>query len=294
MNGTPRHNHHKHQPRPSQRRRVRRRQQITAILAVIGVTLLVLATVFLIIGARMHKKSVALRETETTAESDLPIPETPTTPSVIAYPLDKNSPYASLADLSEQGKSAASLALNEKDGISLYSPSTLQAIATDAKTQGLYLSGVFYLTSLSEEDDLARFTKRSDECATLAEALRAGLDEVMLVAPSLSEKHVEELSDFLRDLRRLVPNATVGLSLPKDFLREENAATVDALAGEFSLLAVDLSEELSIDERVEADLYYLLRYSMRVLLPSPDIEERFGALMESVTSHGINNLQFLP
>ncbi len=293
MNGTPRHthHHHKHQPRPSQRRRLRRRQQITAILAVVGVTLLLLVTVMLIVGARMHKKSVALAERESSTESELLTPETPSTPSVIAYPLAQDAPYASLAALSEDGKLAASLALNDKqDGTLLCSVSTIASIASDAKKQGIYLSGVFYLHSLSEEDDLLRFEKLSDECVTLAEDLRAGLDEVMLIAPALSEAHLEELSDFLNDLRRLVPNATVGLALPQSFLTEEHVETIDTLAKNFSLLSIDLSDEEEIDARVKADLYYLLRYAMRVLLPSADIE----SLTDAVTSHGVENIQFLP
>lgn len=297
MNGNSRHNHHnhhKHQPRPSQRRRVRRRQQITAILAVVGITLFVLVTVFLIIGARMHKKSVALRSRENVEESEVIPPETPETPSIVAYPLDRTSPSLSIATLAKQGRSAASLALNQKNGNLLYGKATVKAIAAEAKENGIYLSGVFTLSSLSEEDDLVRYELLSDDCIALAEALRAGVNEVMLLVPDFSQSHTEELKALLSDLRRLVPDACVGLALPQEFLSEENAASIDDLAGHFSLLAVDLSSSSNVDADVEADLYDLLRYSMRVLLPSASSEDEQKAMLASVTSHSINNIQILP
>ena len=289
MNGSSRHTqHHKHQPRPSQRRRLRRRHQILTILIIIGIVLLVLTTVFLIIGARMHKKSVALRSQESVTESEIEAPATPEVPKIVAYALDRSSPSLSLKALVKQEKNAASLSLNHT------SLSTLSALSAEAKKSGLYLSGVFTLTSLSEEDDLVRFQRLSEDCVTLSEALRAGLNEVVLLVPALSAERTEDLKALLSDLRRLVPDACVGLALPHEFLSEENAAAIDDLAKHFSLLAADLSLSEDLNASLEEDLYLLLRYSMRVLLPSADSEDAQEPLLQSVRSHSIENIQFLP
>lgn len=291
MNGTSRHthhNHHKHQPRPSQRRRLRRRHQILTILVIVGIVLLVLTTVFLIIGARMHKKSVALRGQENVTESALEAPSTPEVPKIVAYALDRSSPSLSLSTLAKQEKTAASLSLNHT------SPSTVALLSAEAKKSGIYLSGVFTLTSLSEQDDLVRFEALSEDCVTLSEALRAGLREVVILVPELSAEHVEDLKALLADVRRLVPDACVGLALPHEFLSEENAAVIDDLAKHFSLLAADVSRAENLNTALEEDLYLLLRYSMRVLLPSSGSEEAQESLLQSVRSHSIQNIQFLP
>ena len=291
MNGAPRHTHHNYrrQPRPSQRRRIRRRHQISAILTVIAVTLLVLFTVFLIIGARMHKKSADFRSQQTTPTEELVTPSTPQTPQILAYPLDRSAPSSSLSALAKAERSAASLSLDEG-----YSKSTLQSLASSAEKNGIYLSGVFTLTAISNTDDLARYEQLSEDCLLLTEALRAGLDEILLVVPELSPDHVEELKAFLGDLRRLVPEATVGLSLPRELLSDSSAALLDDLSRHFSLLAVDLSEVEDPDAEVEATLYTLLRYSMRVLLAPAESEEAQEELITMLHSHSIKNIQFLP
>ena len=292
MNGNSRHTHHnnyrRHQPRPSQRRRVRRRHQLSAILAVVGITLLLLATVFLIIGARMHKKSAALRELTTESEQEILAPATPQTPKVISYPLNRTSPSASLSALVKAEKSAASLHLSDST-----STSTVKSLAETADKQGIYLSGVYSLSSLAKTDDLTRHELLSSDCVLLAEALRAGLDEVVLLLPELSSDRVDELKAFLADLRRLVPDATVGISLPRELLSEENAPLLDDLSKHFSLLAVDFSDSEQLDADLETHLYLLLRYSMRVLISASE-EETQEALISSITSHSIQNIQFLP
>ena len=290
MNGAPRHTHHNYrrQPRPSQRRRIRRRHQISAILTVIALTLLVLLTVFLIIGARMHKKSADFRSQQTTPTEEPVTPTTPQTPQIIAYPLDRSTPSSSLSALFKAERSAASLSLDEG-----YSKSTLQSLASSAEKNGIYLSGVFTLTAFSTTDDLARYEQLSADCLLLTEALRAGLDEVLLVVPELSADQTEELKAFLADLRRLVPEATVGISLPRELLSDSNAALLDDLSKHFSLLAVDLSDSEDPDADVETMLYTLLRYSMRVMISASD-EDTQEALIASITSHSIKNIQFLP
>ncbi len=279
--------------RPMQYRRPlrRRRTRFPIILAIVGGVLLVLLTVLLIIGGRMHKKSQAFRETLPPETPAVETPITPETPSIVAYPLSALSPDALIA-LKESGATAASVALNTKNGSSLCSADTLAALSNSAASNGVYLSGVFYLTALTESDDLARFDALNDSCSVVANALRAGLSEVMLVAPvALSDAHTAELVRFVDDLRTLVPNAVIGLALPHGMLTDANAGTVDTLAKSFSLLATDLSHAADVNSSVEADLYYLLRYSMRVLLPSLESNDEQIA---AVRNHGIQNLQILP
>jgi len=279
--------------RPMQYRRPlrRRRTRFPIILAIVGGVLLVLLTVLLIIGGRMHKKSQAFRETLPPETPAVETPITPETPSIVAFPLSAPSSDALIA-LKESGATAASVALNTKNGSSLCSADTLTTLSNSAASNGIYLSGVFYLTALTETDDLARFDALNDSCSAVAQALRSGLSEVMLVAPvALSDTHTAELIRFVDDLRTLVPNAVIGLALPHGMLTDANAGIVDTLSRSFTLLATDLSYATDVNSALEADLYYLLRYSMRVLLPSL---ENNDTQIAAVRNHGIQNLQILP
>lgn len=279
--------------RPMQYRRSlrRRRMRFPMILAIAGGVLLVLLTVLCIIGGRMHKKSQAFRETLPEEQTELETPTTPETPSLLAYPLSSLTDEA-LDALKKEGVSAASVALNNKNGDALCDADTLSALSASAKDRGIQLSGIFYLTALRKTDDLSRFDAMNDHCSVVAKALRSGLSEVMLVAPdTISGTHTKELVRFVDDLRTLVPNAVIGLSLPHGFLTDGNAETVDTLAKSFSLLATDLSAENDINAALDADLYALLRYSMRVLLPS---REDNAAQIAAVKNHGIENIQILP
>lgn len=279
--------------RPMQYRRPlrRRRTRFPIILAIVGGVLLVLLTLLLIIGGRMHKKSQAFRETLPPENTVVETPTTPQTPSLLAYPLSSLTPEA-LDTMKSNGVSAASVALNTKNGDALCDADTLSALLASAKEKGITLSGVFYLTALEESDDLARFDALNDHCSVLAKAFRVGLSEVMLVAPNtISGAHTNELVRFVDDLRTLVPNAVIGLSLPHGFLTDANAETVDTLSKSFSLLATDLSQAAEINTALDADLYYLLRYSMRVLLPAREDNE---AQIAAVRNHGVENIQILP
>lgn len=284
MNGKNRHLQYR---RPLRRRRAR----FPMILAIVGGVLLVLLTVLLIIGGRMYKKSQAFRQTLPSETTEVEPPTSLQTPSILAYPLSAPTEDA-LRTLTESGATAASVALNTKNGASLCNADTLSLLSGYAKEQGVYLSGVYYLTALEEPDDLQRFSAFSESCVTLSAALRAGLSEVVLIAPaSLSEAHTAELLRFADDLRTLVPEAVIGLALPHGFLTDERAATIDTLAKSFSLLATDLTLASEVNAALDADLYHLLRYSMRVLLPSREDNE---AQIAAVQSHGIGNIQILP
>ena len=284
MNGKNRHMQYR---RPLRRRRAR----FPIILAIVGGVLLVLLTVLLIIGGRMYRKSQAFRDTLPPETTETETPETPETPSILAYPL--SAPTTDAIDaLKASGATAASVALNTKDGDLLCDTETLRTLSSYAKEQGITLSGVFYLNALRKTDDLARFSALSDACATVAAALRSGLSEVMFVAPeAISTAHTQELVRFADDLRTLVPNAVIGLSLPHGFLTDANAEAVDTLAQSFSLLATDLSNVSDLNKALDADLYSLLRYSMRVLLPTRENPE---AQISAVRKHGVENIQFRP
>ena len=269
----------------------RRRARFPIILAIVGGVLLVLLTVLLIIGGRLYRKSQAFRETLPPETEEIETPLTPEPPSILAVPLSAPTP-AALRALKESGATAASVALNTKDGASLYTVESLSALSRAATEEEVYLSGVFYLSALRQTDDLARFSALSESCVSVAASLRAGLSEVVLIAPeTISEEHTDELCRFVDNLRTLVPDAVIGLSLPHGFLTDDHTETLDTLSKSFSLLATDLSDQSDVDSAVDTDLYHLLRYAMRVLLPTREDNE---AQIAAVKNHGIENIQILP
>ncbi len=302
MNGNTRHTHKQSAKnrRTSLSYRRRRRQTMATVLTVVLVMLLLLLAVALIVGAVLHQKTADRRENSSTSDTEAIVPSTPKTPTVLAFPLDRESPSRSITSLAKDEKKAASLALCNENGDRLYGASTLSSIAKKADDAGLYLSGVLSLSALSQEDDLALHRALSEHCTLVAEALRAGLDEVLLVAPTLSEEQLPALVDFVADVRRLVPDAVIGLSLPYDFMTEDNATRVDTLAKSFSFLSVNATEHGKaeptdyVSEVVDGTLYYLLRYSMRVLLPTPAEDEAQTAMIDTVKEYGVKNMQFLP
>lgn len=180
----------------------------------------------------------------------------------------------------------------------------------------LYISAAISMTELSEDSELLRPILLSAYSAMAAEACKAGADDVLLIAPAprgevTAEKLAslaEEMISLADETRALAPDACIGFALSDVFLSSESSAEIiSKLSEHFNYLAIDATEygkedpaeylERKIGNSENADAqYYLLRYKMRVLLPTvtdSDLQEKLIQIAEQYSSNN-HNWQILP
>ena len=159
------------------------------------------------------------------------------------------------------------------------------------------------MKALQTEDDLLRSVALAQNAAILAEAFRAGINDVMLYAPSMTSDQTDELLRFVEQIRALAPNASIGLSLPSAILSGADADTLVAkLAPYFNYLALDVTNagENDAAEFVDAQVhssqnqYRFLYYGMRLLLPAGADGEEEGRIVDAANRNGVKSWQILP
>ncbi len=309
------------------RRSVYRKRKIRTIIITVSIVVLLLALLFVFIGNLLHNQSEDRRSdvgTDSTSAETSP-PSHVLVDSISAYPVlletaDSSTFSSRLQALANSGGQAASILLNTADGKLLYhSPiaisMNLQAagehsVALDstlslAQGTGIYISGLYHLSSLSCEDDLLRSVKLAQDCAIIAEAVRAGANDILLIAPHMTEEKLSEVAHLLDKIRSLCPNAVLGITLSDHVILSENAAAlIDSLYSAADFLALDATVyadkdaatyiEEKITDGENSIPYYLRRYRMRVLIPQMTDDTAQSALIEIVEKNGIENWQILP
>ena len=261
-------------------------------------TALVLLVGLVVAGNLLNRRNQNPADTDAPpAQSDTPaVTERTPIRDVRAYPVMLETAEAGtfsdrLAALVAAGRGEASVPLNTRDGRLLYRSQvgeqlgfvtdtdrsvTLTDALPAAKESGVYVSGVYYLTAFGEEDDLLRSVALSRSAALLAEGLRAGLNDVLLIAPDLGSEHTDELIRFLDELHALAPGSTVWLALGVAQYAAENAAWIETLYGSVDYLALEAVSPEDTDPvsalsaaMTDANIrYHLLHYHVRILIPS--------------------------
>ncbi|MBQ9085598.1 MAG: hypothetical protein IJY47_00255 [Clostridia bacterium] len=306
------------------RKGVYRRRQLQTVLITAGVLLLLLFIAFLIVGNLLSRRSEAeetdstVSDTETDSAQSRPTAARQLRGSPLLIETADSTTLASrLRALAGQGIDAASVPMNTSSGALLYrSPvavrlgltangtytTTPEQAMKQAKDQGIYVSGTFYLNALETEDKLLRSVELAQVAAVIAEAMEGGMDDVLLIPPVLTEEQIPELLRLAESIRDLVPNGILGCALPLSLLEYENSsALVNQLAGSFNFLALDLSDSGDMDpsEHVETVmsssgiLFYLLRYEMRILLPELTDTNAQSSLISMVEANWTSNWQVL-
>ena len=170
-------------------------------------------------------------------------------------------------------------------------------------SNGLYSIGITHLSRMNTDDDLDRSVAAGYYAARTAEAIRAGVDDVLLYPKDMPVERYAELVEIAEEVHRLCDGGTVGIALPVSVLTADNGAeAVDILWSEFDYIAVDVTSGLEegetvpekIDRELGSMLYYLLRYNMRVLVPFTDDAELTAEIAAAVSSNGSKNIQIMP
>lgn len=320
--------------RTSFRRRAYRRRKIKYILLISALVLSALFVIFLIVGNILDRKVssviAGLDDIESGGKGQAQTQEPHGTPESlrVASTLlsqDGSTLESRLATLASDGFKAVGFELDTKDGDLLYSSPVAQklgyqSVSTELrhldsamakfKERSLYSVGITYVSLLDDTDDLSRTSAIGYYSAIIAEALRSGVDEVLILAPDIDADRAAELIRLADEVHRLVPEGKIGLRLSyplpeytSDTIATEEKKFSDELLTElwnaFDIFALDVfasDETVPTAEEAEARigelLYYALRYNMRVLIPADDtVSATISALCEQ---RGLTNVQYMP
>ena len=181
------------------------------------------------------------------------------------------------------------------------------SIAGLTRDRGLYSIGIMHVTDIADSDELARSAASGYYAARAAEVLRSGIDDVLLYVGELPEDDrdgiYEELMLVAKQTHRLSEDGVVGLSLPVSVLNDaDNASLIERLWGAFDYLAADLTASEdggaataeSVGEDLSGMLYYLLRYDIRVLIPTPADSAEAEAILTAVKQSGAKSIVSMP
>ena len=319
MNGKNRHTKY--------RKSVYRRRNIKSFLIVLILVLIFSLTAFIVIGNLLKLQSDKRHEsdtsdTDTTLDNDLSNDRSPVK-NTLAYPVfletKESGNFAGRLDaLNKKGIYDASVPLNTVEGELLFKSSisnkigylqgeanvTLERATSSAKARNIYLSGIFYINAFEQEDPLIRSVELSRDAAIIAEALNAGFNDVILIAPHMTDAHVEEAVRFIDDIKALSDNGHVGLCISDHILSIENSQStsqiIDKLNSSADFLSIDLSktdvsaDTSTVNDAISPNQHYILMYKIRVLLPKGDTDDVTSSIISEAERNGIKNILIMP
>ena len=243
---------------------------------------------------------------------------------------DSSSLYSRVSALPAETE-AVCVRLNSSDGTLLYKSDVAEAISSfttadnasrpetlfsTIQRRELYISAALEMTALQRSDELLTPIMLSAYASMAAEVYEGGADDILFIAPTPTgeltaeriEKLLSQLISLAEQTRSLAPNACLGFALSDALLStSDSAEIIAALAEHFNYLSIDatnygkedpaeyLERKLGNSESADTQ-YYILRYGMRILLPSLSdraLEEELIAIAEQYSSNN-HNWQILP
>ena len=309
------------------RKSIYRRRNIGTIVIISIVCIAVMLTAFLVIGNLLHKQSERRNEQQTNeseqSQDSSNINEKTPVKSIngqlVFLETQENGVFADrLYALTEKQCYEASIPLNAIDGSLLFKSSvadkigyptknanvTLEDAVSAATEYNVYLSGIFYVNAFKESDQYLRAVELSCTAAIIAEALNAGFDDVILIAPDMTEAHVDEAIRFIEDIKALSKTGNVGLTVSDSILMLENTRQVSEIISQLDskidFLAIDTSTAdilngyTAIGDKISSLQLYLHLYKMRVLLPCGEDAMALNSIIAEAEKNGIKNIQIIP
>ncbi|MBE6535303.1 MAG: hypothetical protein E7677_01595 [Ruminococcaceae bacterium] len=309
--------------RVSYRRRAYRKNRIKLILGVIAAVLVTVFIALVIAGNVIGDKvedNVTKRTGKVTQTEALPHGEVK---KVLAYPVPIYVEGSSLLatrikNASDEGYTDACFFLDGADGSLTYNSDVAISLGKHASQadmptlkkameafhdKSMHTVGMTYLSEFNTDDDLTRSAAIGYYSALISEALRSGVDDVLIYVGEIPVERYAELSELARDVHRLCPDGKIGLSLPTSVLSDqENSELIDGLWDYFDYLAADLTtieagEEQTLSDAMDTSLggmlYFLLRYDMRVLVPHASDPTQMAQILETVKQNGSENIQII-
>lgn len=293
------------------------------IIAVVLVSLVVLTSLFLIIGNILNQKTnesdgtskSSTQNTLNNTESDIKIKYTVKAYNIDLTGLSLGQFSEKLSALSENGVNVISLKLTDDNGYPLYSSDIVKNFGYGSYSESmLSLSTVFSkidaygmiatcyvnITSNMQENAKTRTILAAYEAAIISEISEAGSKDIILCPSALSTDDSAELTDLSKSIKNINSNTIIGIAIPSEMLKsQQNELFANDLTKAFDFIAIDLTKINGEDfiERTDGEisenLYYILRYNARVLLPYNDDISVQDELLKILEQNGINNWQFI-
>jgi len=303
-------------------RRIRRggyghqRWRTVLMILLLVITLLLLS--FFVVGSFWYKKLESESRAEGTSKDALQTTAEPfTIPSLRAvkgYDVDLEGLTTDLyidrlEELRTLGADAVTLRLTDTKGALLYRSSvgwktgnvseqattiSLDSLVTRAEAAELYVSGILSLRSRAEKDELQRAILAAYEVSLICEAVRQGVDEVIILWDG-AELDIKELVRMVEDIRAIEPAAVLGFASDVSYYSGENAEErmeqlcrsfdffcISATCNEDNAFTTDMLQTLLQEQN-----YHILRYHMRVLIPVCENRDEEAALISVLTENQI-------
>lgn len=305
------------------RRNAYAKKRIKVIAFIVGGAVIVLAILFLVFGGILKDKVDDDRNEDATRTDQVSdtAPERQEVASVNGYGFSlvgaTNSAISEKAtEIQSKGGNSISFMTRDESGNELFSSSVargmnkqgsssgyvaIDSVATRAENKGLRACAIVPIDSFLEKDELYRSVLLSYDAAICAELVRDGADDVLVLlrGTQVDEEKTDELLRLARAVKENESEAVIGIALTREMLESEGSESIVArLWEEYDFLALDMTAIEADDdpltfaqESVSSEIhYYLLRYNMRVLLPSLD-EKAHGDMVSVLVGKGLDNWQ---
>lgn len=302
------------------RRSIYRKNGIHVYFIITACILVAIVLLFVLLGNALGdkaEKSESERNAATTADSAADEHVTPRNVSAYPVQLDGSNLKSRIEQVTDLGYTDVCFELDTKSDSLLYMSDiavSLGYLSTGSQLwkldeavalfdeSNLYTVGITHLSRMNTGNDLERKVAAGYYTARISEALRAGVDDVMIYPDSLPFDTYSELPAIADEVHKLCPNSTVGISVTPEMLSlEESGNLVELLWNSFDYIAVSLDSEPAEGEslpqmaerQLSGMLYYLLRYNMRVLIPNTDADT-IAQIKDSLSDNGVKNMLILP
>lgn len=306
------------------RKKKYRSGRIKAIVFISIAVIVVLVVLFLAIGLSFADKTKDYEIPEDFVPPSTDVTDEKAVASVQAFPLplleDGSSFSSRLAGIDESAQ-AVCISLNKPNGTLLYRSSLASklsylSVEPDASSltsyiksitdEDLYITATLYIPTFKElkedGDELMADVELSIWGSIACEAIRAGVNDVLLIANGADAEDAQKLSALAERIHITEKNATVGLCIPNEFFEaEKSASLIDSLSKKFDYLALDATSPTgdgTLLQNVEAAIsdkqLQLMYYKMRVLLPRGANAEELATLADLVKRYSIASWQSVP
>ena len=305
------------------RKNIYRRKRTKAIAVIVGAALIVLFVLFLIIGNALHNKTAEEEPTDYGSEDSSMSEENSSLPAadtVGAYALpllEDGSAFSSRLDAIPEDAGAVCINLNSEDGLLLYrselisefsflqssgDATSLSNSISSIKDRNLHASALLHIPSFSEEDDLAREIQLTAWCAVAVEAIRAGVDDCLIMTSSAGVNDIEKLCSLANLIHDMEDGAIVGIVIPEEVLSVGNSeALISKLSSSYNFLAINAANPkededvaMYVETRIARMQVQLIYHKMRALLPTADDAPVMKEYIDTVKKYNVSSWQFLP
>ena len=303
------------------RKSIYRKRRIRAILISSAVVIIVAFALFMVMGTALHNKTQQPSSTDGQQTSlGGQTEKLPSAAAVGAYALpllEDGSAFASRLNAVATDANAVCINLNRPDGTLLYRTQLSDGIsdirvASDAsplsnaissiERSGYHISAVLYIPSFDIENDLVADVDLAIWASICCEALREGVEDILLIAPSMDSESIEKIYSLANSIHSTVEDSIIGFAVQEPVLLDQRSASLlDNLARHFNFLALDTTSYREdedpltfIEGKISSLQLELMYYKMRILLPkatAPEIQQQY---IESVTKYNISSWQILP